>query len=87
MNKPRSDAEPRSLLLVDDDRLILATLSSGLMAAGYVVAEAESVDEAEELLAGACVPIWSCSMCACPGATASSLRAGSPNSTASPSCC
>lgn len=56
MNKPRSDAEPRSLLLVDDDRLILATLSSGLMAAGYVVAEAESVDEAEELLAGGLRP-------------------------------
>lgn len=56
MNKPRSDTEPRSLLLVDDDRLILATLSSGLMAAGYVVAEAESVDEAEELLAGGLRP-------------------------------
>lgn len=39
--------EPKSLLLVDDDRLILATLSSGLRLAGYHIITAETVDEAE----------------------------------------
>lgn len=37
----------KSLLLVDDDRLILSTLSKGLRQAGYKVWTAESVDEAE----------------------------------------
>lgn len=47
------DAKAKAtLLLVDDDRLILTTLSSGLATAGYHVRVAESVDEAEELLAG-----------------------------------
>lgn len=41
----------KSLLLVEDDRLILATLSSGLVRAGYSVNTAESVDEAECWLA------------------------------------
>jgi response regulator NasT len=40
------------LLLVDDERLVLATLTRGLEAAGFVVVTAESVTEAEELLAG-----------------------------------
>jgi len=39
--------EPKSLLLVDDDRLILATLSNGLRLAGYHIITAETVDEAE----------------------------------------
>lgn len=38
------------LLLVDDDRLILATLGAGLSAAGYRVSTAESVDDAQALL-------------------------------------
>ncbi|MDP1657814.1 MAG: response regulator [Methylotenera sp.] len=38
---------PRSILLVDDDRLILSTLTSGLTRAGYQVSSAESVDAAE----------------------------------------
>lgn len=42
--------EPKSLLLVDDDRLILATLSNGLRLAGYHIITAESVDEAEAWL-------------------------------------
>lgn len=42
--------ESRTLLLVDDDRLVLTTLANGLLAAGYVVLTAESVSEAEELL-------------------------------------
>lgn len=39
-----------SILLVDDDRLILSTLTTGLEAAGYQVNTAESVDEAEQWL-------------------------------------
>lgn len=41
---------PAHLLLVDDDRLILATLASGLRDAGYQISTAESVDDAEALL-------------------------------------
>ncbi|MBA3057268.1 MAG: response regulator [Gammaproteobacteria bacterium] len=41
----------RRLLLVDDDRLVLATLASGLTAAGYAVTSAESAEEAEASLA------------------------------------
>lgn len=37
----------QSILLVDDDRLILATMAAGLQRAGYEVHTAESVDEAE----------------------------------------
>lgn len=36
----------RRLLLVDDDRLIVATTAAGLRASGYEVAEARTVDEA-----------------------------------------
>jgi response regulator NasT len=39
-----------SILLVEDDRLVLATLSQGLIRAGYDLKTAESVDEAEETL-------------------------------------
>lgn len=39
-----------SLLLVDDDRLVLATISTGLQSAGYRTHTAESVDEAETWL-------------------------------------
>jgi len=39
-----------SILLVDDDRLILATMATGLMQAGYAVNTTESVDEAEAWL-------------------------------------
>jgi AmiR/NasT family two-component response regulator len=46
--KNNTTAKPvRTLLLVDDDRLILSTLSTGLKAADFVVYTAESVDEAE----------------------------------------
>lgn len=40
-----------SVLLVDDDRLILATMATGLLHAGYRVNTTESVDEAETWLA------------------------------------
>lgn len=41
----------RCLLLVDDERLVLTTLSLGLSREGYIVNTAESVDEAEATLA------------------------------------
>ena len=47
---------PAHLLLVDDDRLILATLSSGLQDMGYQVSTAESVYDAEALLTGGLRP-------------------------------
>ncbi len=45
-------AEPRQLLIVDDDRLVLALMASGLMDAGYRVMTADSAEEAEAWLAG-----------------------------------
>lgn len=39
------------ILLVDDDRLVLATLAASLTQAGYQVSSAKSAEEAEELLA------------------------------------
>ncbi len=45
-------ASEYAILLVDDDRLVLSTLSRGLAAAGYSVDTAESVDDAEVILAG-----------------------------------
>lgn len=44
--------EPKRLLLVDDDRLVQATLGEALRQAGYHVATAASVEEAEDVLAG-----------------------------------
>jgi len=41
-----------TILLVDDDRLVLSTLARGLAGAGYCVSTAESVDDAEAILAG-----------------------------------
>ena len=43
--------QPPHILLVDDDRLVVATLSLGLEQAGYRVSTAESAEEAEVLLA------------------------------------
>jgi response regulator NasT len=45
-----SPRTPRTVLLVDDDPLVLELLSSGLIAAGCVVLCAKSVSEAENLL-------------------------------------
>lgn len=42
----------QKILLVDDDRLVLSTLSSGLSRAGYSVSTAESVNDAEAFLSG-----------------------------------
>lgn len=43
--------EPKRLLLLDDDRLVQATLGEALRLAGYRVVTASSVEEAEEVLA------------------------------------
>lgn len=45
-------AKNKKLLLVDDDRLVLVTIASGLSENGYQVQTAESVDDAELILAG-----------------------------------
>ncbi|MEZ5615145.1 MAG: response regulator [Rhodocyclaceae bacterium] len=43
--------QPRKVLLVDDDRLVLATLASGLEQAGYAVQACASAEEAKRVLA------------------------------------
>lgn len=53
---PDLSAPGRRLLLVEDDRLVLATLASGLTAAGYAVTSAESAEDAEAWLAGGARP-------------------------------
>ncbi len=45
-------SDVKNLLLIDDDRLVLVTLARGLAEHGYRVQTAESVDEAEMVLAG-----------------------------------
>jgi AmiR/NasT family two-component response regulator len=42
----------KRLLLIDDDRLVLLTIASGLTQAGYSVTTAESAEDAEAWLAG-----------------------------------
>ena len=49
-SKEPSPSDKASILLVDDDRLILATMAAGLVHAGYAVNTTESVDEAEAWL-------------------------------------
>lgn len=44
------------VLLVEDDRLVLATVARGLRDAGYVVETAESAEDAQEWLAQGCRP-------------------------------
>jgi response regulator NasT len=41
----------KRLLIVDDDRLVLSLISSGLSDAGYAVTTAESAEDAEAWLA------------------------------------
>lgn len=52
MSTERSLSTAKRLLLVDDDRLVLSTLATGLAQAGYRVTTAESVEEAEADLSG-----------------------------------
>lgn len=43
--------QPRKVLLVDDDRLVLATLGKGLEQSGYAVQACASVEEAKRVIA------------------------------------
>ncbi len=52
MNMASTTPAAARILLLDDERLILATLGSGLRQAGYEVLTAESVLEAEAVMAG-----------------------------------
>ncbi len=56
MNAQPSASAAVHLLLVDDDRLVLSTLSAGLERAGYHLTAAESAEEAEAQLAGGLRP-------------------------------
>lgn len=58
--------QPRKVLLVDDDRLVLATLGKGLEQSGYAVQACASVDEAKRVIA-LDAPISPCWMSACRG--------------------
>lgn len=49
--KEQNKSHQRRVLLVDDDRLVLATLASGLAQAGYVVQATGSAEEALRVLA------------------------------------
>lgn len=52
-NGPVDQPARRELLIVDDDRLVLAMLSKGLRHAGYGVTEAQTGEQALDMLAGA----------------------------------
>ena len=52
MTTPGTSASRTQLLLVEDDRLVLAMMAEGLRDAGYGVTPAESAEEAEAWLAG-----------------------------------
>lgn len=49
--KETGNTGPRKILLVDDDRLVLATLANGLEQAGYAVQATGSAEEALRVLA------------------------------------
>ena len=49
---PDAPNSGKKLLIVDDDRLVLSMIASGLCAAGYEVTTAESAEDAEAWLAG-----------------------------------
>lgn len=54
--EPPCPPDPAHLLLVDDDRLVLATLARGLQALGWQVSCADSAEDARTLLAGGLHP-------------------------------
>ena len=51
-----TDKKMPHILMVDDDRLVLATLAASMARAGYAVSSAKSAEEAEDMLAGGCRP-------------------------------
>ena len=67
-------ANPTHLLLVDDDRLILATLSRGLQDVGYRVSCAESAEEAQEMLTSGLRPDLALLDVRLPGVALADLR-------------
>ncbi|WP_114969744.1 ANTAR domain-containing response regulator [Rhodoferax ferrireducens] len=56
MTATKATAQGKQLLVVEDDRLVLAMIASGLTDAGYSVATAESAEDAEAWLAGGVRP-------------------------------
>ena len=56
MTADKVPAPGKQLLIVDDDRLVLALMASGLTAVGYGVTTAESAEDAEAWLAGGARP-------------------------------
>jgi len=56
MTADKVPAPGKQLLIVDDDRLVLALMVSGLTEAGYGVTTAESAEDAEAWLAGGALP-------------------------------
>lgn len=53
---PDTPAGPVHILLVDDDRLVLTTLSDSVSQLGYQLSTAETAEEAQELLASGLKP-------------------------------
>lgn len=56
MTVAKMPAQGKQLLVVEDDRLVLAMIASGLTDAGYRVTSAESAEDAEAWLAGGVRP-------------------------------
>jgi response regulator NasT len=52
MSVAKAPGVSKQLLIVDDDRLVLSLIASGLIDAGYGVTTAESAEDAEAWLAG-----------------------------------
>ena len=52
MSTPDLPSSNKRILIVDDDRLVLAVIATGLRGAGYQVVSAESAEDAEAWLAG-----------------------------------
>lgn len=55
-NAPTTPTQGKQLLIVDDDRLVLAMVASGLSQAGYQVTTAESAEDAEAWLSSGARP-------------------------------
>jgi AmiR/NasT family two-component response regulator len=56
MTTHKANPKARHLLVVDDDRLVLSVISTGLVDAGFEVTTAETAEDAEAWLAGGIRP-------------------------------
>lgn len=65
MAADKAPAGRKQLLVVDDDRLVLSLMASGLTDAGYEVTTADSAEDAEAWLASGSAPTWRFLTCAC----------------------